>query len=786
MFDLKKLVVILFIFIFSSGMVYAANETNVDSSNPNLVNDDLLKTDIDDSSLCDGNISQYGQLQKLIDDAGEGDVIVLDKNYTFDVNYDSHVSIMVNKSITIDGNGFTLNSLKQFNILEVSADNVVLKNINFINGMNPYYPGGAVVWQGVNGTLTSCNFSDCTGSGGSAVNWDAPNGTISNCIFSNNGLDYGCGALCLNDGFISVFNCQFIANYAPRGGALYTTSNSFNCSVKGCLFKNNNATDDMGGAVMVDDGTSNLTIADCNFTNNNVFSGNGGAIFAFCFNDLSIIDCIFKDNLAADKGGAVYSSIGDNLTISGCRFINNSAYYAGAFYNYASWNSNVSDCFFENNSQEIQSSIKIQDSNNFTLIRCTVSSTDGIYMMDSSAFLEKNNISGSIYNEGGEILSEVFIVVLQNSTKKGYVGQNTIITACIMDDNKNILSYDNLQLFLIFSNSTALATHLNDDVWYAQYKFNTPGKYVISANSSELSNAVVLPGVLHIAKEADLKISIDSLITYGDDLLINITAPADATGDLLVFVDGKLLLNTTVNSTVISISNITAGNHSVCLNYTGDDTYFSNSLSQNFTVLKSDTVLSGSVNVKRLVCDYSAGERGSMVYVTLKSKNGNALAGKKISVKINKSSCVLITDKNGRCGFQINLAGGGKYVIKFSFTGDENYNAAVDVNTGLSVLKKKTAISAKSKTFKAKTKIKKLKVKLNTVKNPYNGKKYLKAGKKLILKIKNKKFAAKINKKGVAIFKIKFNRKGKFNAVIKFKGDKTYRGSVKKIKIKIK
>ena len=62
MFDLKKLVVILFIFIFSSGMVYAANETNVDSSNPNLVNDDLLKTDIDDSSLCDGNISQYAVL----------------------------------------------------------------------------------------------------------------------------------------------------------------------------------------------------------------------------------------------------------------------------------------------------------------------------------------------------------------------------------------------------------------------------------------------------------------------------------------------------------------------------------------------------------------------------------------------------------------------------------------------------------------------------------------------------------------------------------------------------
>ena len=75
---------------------------------------------------------------------------------------------------------------------------------------------------------------------------------------------------------------------------------------------------------------------------------------------------------------------------------------------------------------------------------------------------------------------------------------------------------------------------------------------------------------------------------------------------------------------------------------------------------------------------------------------------------------------------------------------------------------------------------------LKTIKNKYNGKTYLKAGKKLTLKVKGKTYTAKINKKGVATFKIKITKKGKYTAKIKFAGDKTYKASSKSIKIKIK
>ena len=69
----------------------------------------------------------------------------------------------------------------------------------------------------------------------------------------------------------------------------------------------------------------------------------------------------------------------------------------------------------------------------------------------------------------------------------------------------------------------------------------------------------------------------------------------------------------------------------------------------------------------------------------------------------------------------------------------------------------------------------------------------MKAGKKPIkkvrvtLKIGKKTYKATTNAKGKVIFKIKkLSKKGKYNAVIKFKGNKLYKATTKKVKITIK
>ena len=100
----------------------------------------------------------------------------------------------------------------------------------------------------------------------------------------------------------------------------------------------------------------------------------------------------------------------------------------------------------------------------------------------------------------------------------------------------------------------------------------------------------------------------------------------------------------------------------------------------------------------------------------------------------------------------------------------------------LVVTKKATSITASSKTFKSSAK-KTIKVTLKTVKNPFNGKTYLNKGKKIKLQINGKTYTAKINKKGIAKFTIVLTKKGKYIAKVKFKGDRTYKASSKKIKI---
>ena len=92
-----------------------------------------------------------------------------------------------------------------------------------------------------------------------------------------------------------------------------------------------------------------------------------------------------------------------------------------------------------------------------------------------------------------------------------------------------------------------------------------------------------------------------------------------------------------------------------------------------------------------------------------------------------------------------------------------------------------TAITAKAKTFKYEDKTKKYTI---TLKNN-EGKVMKKA--KVTLKVNGKTYTAKTNSKGVATFKLKkLTKKGKYNAVITYAGNKYYKKATKKAKITVK
>ena len=132
----------------------------------------------------------------------------------------------------------------------------------------------------------------------------------------------------------------------------------------------------------------------------------------------------------------------------------------------------------------------------------------------------------------------------------------------------------------------------------------------------------------------------------------------------------------------------------------------------------------------------------------------------------------------------INLASANTYTYALVFSGDDEYNAAPLACSKLVVTKKPITIDAKDQTFKVSA-TKTVSVTLKTSANPYDGKTYLQAGKKVTLKVNGKTYTGSINSAGRVSFNVQLTKKGTYNAVISFAGDRTYDSATKTVKLTV-
>ncbi len=194
MFNKKNMIFVMFILIlFTLSAVSAADNATTDVVGLEDVNDEVIsvekiqvieKTENDDV-LKEGNNS-FGDLEKLIDSAESGSTIVLDRDY---INDGYKVDgIKIEKDITIDGQGHTLDGHYKSRIFQVSdGSKVVFKNITFKRGkldQNADNIRGAAI----NGhcTAINCYFTDnhARGNGGAMYL-----GTAINCTFEDNSAE---------------------------------------------------------------------------------------------------------------------------------------------------------------------------------------------------------------------------------------------------------------------------------------------------------------------------------------------------------------------------------------------------------------------------------------------------------------------------------------------------------------------------------------------------------------------------------------------------------------------
>ncbi|WP_458405127.1 hypothetical protein [Methanobrevibacter sp.] len=624
----KKLffVALLLSLILSVGAVTAQDnitfeQSNLqnDSDNPNIQDDAIYDIstvceDSDDDIQSSEAVPQdfggrnFSSIQNAIDSANEGDTVFLDgKTY-----YGLGVEIQVNKTLTIVGGSktnpnltATLDARKVSRIMYLTASNVVIKGIKFINAKSESKNGGAIFWDGENGTLCNSYFFNNTAFSGGAVYWnEVDKGYISDCTFIQNTGVIRCGALdvwhanlimskCLFENNlanfdggavniywceVSITDCNFTNNYAERhGGAIRISLAAL--TVKNSTFENNRAKS--YGAIT---NSGNMEIHDSIFRYNQGLSG--GAVFhtdGTCI----VSNSSFIDNYA-ENGGAIVSE--GKMFITGNTFKGNNAEYAGTVIWINGPNNNITFNFI-NNSNSNKCAIRISKDTNL--------------IIENNNFTNPENIFG---------YDEIFIEFDEN-----YIG--------IAGKTINFPFY-------VYNN---FKQPLNDQVNLQRLVQKDGGSVIVQDFGTQrlidgkAVFVIILPDyndVLNMVAEFMLPsgtISKSFNITVHDDSIVSISQPDNDTDNVAVkFVTGAtgiVMFDVCGNNyfaeisdgeAIINVTGLANGKYAVNLIYTGDDEY---SRKEQIIIIEVNHAASNVIDVNESFSGYVGKNIEIPVYV---------------------------------------------------------------------------------------------------------------------------------------------------------------------------
>ena len=311
----KTLLVVLLVtcILFSVSGVFASdiNDTAVTIDESDF-ND--LQASIDDENQPlqetpdDGT---FTALQSKISNAEKGSTIDLTRDYSYNDDFKLTTGIFINKDITINGNGHTIDGMGKSRIFNINYGDglifhkVTLNNINFKNGNAQIY-GGAIL-----------NFADLT---------------INNCYFAGNNAGTAGGAI-NSLGALTLKNSVFEKNSAGGdAGAVFSLTIKKGAEFYYKYFEGNNASEDSNLLLTITQAVlepGKDTISGCVFTGNVANGCGGGAVYAYCHIDIA--SSTFNSNSAGEKGGAVFGC--KDLYIKNSKFNKNKAsMYGGAVY----------------------------------------------------------------------------------------------------------------------------------------------------------------------------------------------------------------------------------------------------------------------------------------------------------------------------------------------------------------------------------------------------------------------------------------------------------------------
>ena len=454
--------------------------------------------------------------------------------------------ITINKDITIDGKGHTIDAKNLGRIFSIGEGfTVTLTNATLINGKAD--KGGAIYNDG-SLTLSDVKLSDNAADsyGGAVFN----NGelVVSDSVFDSNDIvnrgsasvDYG-GAAIYNwkEGTLKVTNSNFtnnIKNYKNGDNLVGAITTIGNATVIGSNFVNNSGR--WGGAISATGAelrknSSTLTVSNTIFKDNSALYA--GAVYIWGSN-YNIADCVFDNNTAFGKGnmtpnnnngGALVVSQVSRFnepitgTISGSKFTNNKAQYGGAAY-FNKGFVTITDSVFENN---------VATAEGGAVDFSHASVKDLVVSINNSSFVgNKAPVAGAIFtNVDSKITNSNFI---NNSAAK--------IGGAIC--NVNDLTVENSK----FVNNTPQAIHNSKELHLGIETF------------TDLQNAIgLVDGILTL--DSDIAMTDDEAAGFVNGVAINKDIVIDGKGHTIsaedlgrIFSIGEGFTVTLTNATLIN------------------------------------------------------------------------------------------------------------------------------------------------------------------------------------------------------------------------------------------
>ena len=183
-------------------------------------------------------------------------------------------------------------------------------------------------------------------------------------------------------------------------------------------------------------------------------------------------------------------------------------------------------------------------------------------------------------------------------------------------------------------------------------------------------NAAVATSSFTVSKvDSTMDVTVNDIV-FGGDLTVDAVLPGDATGEVVITVNGVDYHVAIENGKATgTIGGLVAGDYTVAIKYVGDDKYTGVEVAENVNVAKAQPVL-GVV-----IADVDYGN-GFVIEATLTGVNGAPLSGNVIVTVAGKEYTVKVTDGKGIATGDKLAA--GTYGFAAVWAGDDNYNIVTE------------------------------------------------------------------------------------------------------------